>query len=184
MDSLHRQHLDRWLSSAIPTTPGLVCLDVGSGGGGRGRYRPSLSQRWVHADLVAGHVRADVRALPFRRRAFDLVRATEMIYHLGVRDLAGALGEIRRVLRPGGRLVLSAPLLFPPINPHDKTRLTETGWRDVLPFARVEITPLGGFWTHLVTTLEYLSRAFAILRPLAWLDDGQTYTTALGVIAE
>lgn len=46
---------------------------------------------------------ADVSALPFDDAAFDLVFANHMLYH--VPDLPRAVAELRRVLRPGGRLV-------------------------------------------------------------------------------
>jgi SAM-dependent methyltransferase len=46
---------------------------------------------------------ADVQELPFASGEFDCVLAAWMLYH--VSDLDRALGEIARVLRPGGRLV-------------------------------------------------------------------------------
>jgi SAM-dependent methyltransferase len=46
---------------------------------------------------------ADVQALPFPDASFDAVLAAWMLYH--VPDVGQALGEIRRVLRPDGRLV-------------------------------------------------------------------------------
>jgi SAM-dependent methyltransferase len=46
---------------------------------------------------------ADVQALPFDDGSFDCVVANWMLYH--VPDLDLGLGEIARVLRPGGRLV-------------------------------------------------------------------------------
>ncbi|MDF1522377.1 MAG: class I SAM-dependent methyltransferase [Trueperaceae bacterium] len=46
---------------------------------------------------------ADADALPFDDGAFDLVFANHMLYH--VPDLPRAVAELRRVLRPGGRLV-------------------------------------------------------------------------------
>ena len=46
---------------------------------------------------------ADVSHLPYADASFDLVVAMWMLYH--VPDLDRALAEIRRVLRPGGRLV-------------------------------------------------------------------------------
>jgi ubiquinone/menaquinone biosynthesis C-methylase UbiE len=45
--------------------------------------------------------------LPFADNAFDLVTAIETLEH--VRDVQLALSEIRRVLRPGGRLALTTP---------------------------------------------------------------------------
>ena len=45
--------------------------------------------------------------LPFDDNAFDLVTVIETLEH--VRDVQLALSEIRRVLRPGGRLALTTP---------------------------------------------------------------------------
>lgn len=46
---------------------------------------------------------ADVQALPFADNSFDLVVANHMLYH--VPDLNKGLSEIKRVLKPGGRLI-------------------------------------------------------------------------------
>ncbi|MEA2482491.1 MAG: hypothetical protein QOC55_438 [Thermoleophilaceae bacterium] len=45
--------------------------------------------------------------LPFDDNVFDLVTAIETIEH--VRDVQLALSELRRMLRPGGRLALTTP---------------------------------------------------------------------------
>jgi ubiquinone/menaquinone biosynthesis C-methylase UbiE len=47
----------------------------------------------------------DAQAIPFEDDSFDAVIANHMLYH--VPDRAKALGEIRRVLRPGGRFYAS-----------------------------------------------------------------------------
>ena len=44
----------------------------------------------------------DAQSIPYEKDSFDAVVANHMLYH--VPDLATALSEIRRVLRPGGRL--------------------------------------------------------------------------------
>ena len=50
---------------------------------------------------------AAAEALPFREGAFDLVTLMEVIEH--TRSPAHALDEARRILAPGGRLVLTTP---------------------------------------------------------------------------
>lgn len=49
-------------------------------------------------------VNADVVDLPFISRAFDVVLAPHMLYH--VTDRRAAASEIRRVPQPGGRYVV------------------------------------------------------------------------------
>jgi SAM-dependent methyltransferase len=53
----------------------------------------------------AGLAQASAEALPFADASFDRVMANHMLYH--VPDIPLALWEIRRVARPGGRVVLS-----------------------------------------------------------------------------
>jgi ubiquinone/menaquinone biosynthesis C-methylase UbiE len=53
---------------------------------------------------VAGKV-ADVCALPFADDSFDIVTAMHMLYHAPDKDRA--VSEIARVLRPGGRLIVT-----------------------------------------------------------------------------
>ena len=53
---------------------------------------------------VDGRV-ADAEALPYPDNSFDLVIGHAVLHHLP--DLGAALSEVRRVLRPGGRLVIA-----------------------------------------------------------------------------
>ena len=54
-------------------------------------------------------VRADVTALPFDDESFDIATAVYVLHVLAPGARAAALGELRRVLRPGGRLVTVTP---------------------------------------------------------------------------
>ena len=53
-------------------------------------------------------VRADATNLPFRRESFDLVTALDVLEHV---DDSAALDELRAVIRPTGRLILSVPAM-------------------------------------------------------------------------
>jgi SAM-dependent methyltransferase len=58
---------------------------------------------------------ADARELPFRDESFDTVVSNSTLDHFPTRDdIARALGEFRRVLQPGGTLLVT---LDNPINP-------------------------------------------------------------------
>ena len=54
---------------------------------------------------------ADAEVLPFEPAAFDLVCGTGILHHL---DVARAVREIGRVLRPGGRAVFYEPVGYNP----------------------------------------------------------------------
>ena len=75
--------------------------------------------RVAHATLVELDPDAP---LPLADASFDLVLCAETVEH--VRDIQLLLSEIRRVLRPGGRLALSTPAHAPlgrrpdPLSPH------------------------------------------------------------------
>lgn len=104
-----------WILDQAGLTPGMRVLDAGCG---NGLYLPALRQRQVAAvgcDLSPGMlaavthpalITADVTALPVRDRAFDVVLAAQMLDL--VPDRRTAIGELRRVLAPGGTCVVVA----------------------------------------------------------------------------
>jgi SAM-dependent methyltransferase len=78
------------------------------------------------APSPAVHVVADARRLPFRDQTFDVVVSTEMLEH--VLSPEQAVGEMWRVLRHGGKLVLTTRFLYPiHSQPADYWRFTRYG---------------------------------------------------------
>jgi len=61
--------------------------------------------------VPGGEVNGDALALPIRDAAFDAVIASEVLEH--VWDDRGALGELVRVLRHGGRIAVTVPTRWP-----------------------------------------------------------------------
>jgi cyclopropane fatty-acyl-phospholipid synthase-like methyltransferase len=58
------------------------------------------------ARATAEVLEADARALPFETGTIDLVTMLDVVEHLAPAELAAALLEARRVLRPGGRVFI------------------------------------------------------------------------------
>lgn len=115
--SRNRQPFGEWIVSHYGLRPGERVLEVGCGTGSMWQgvtlpegCRVTLTDfscgmleaaRENTGHLAADYAVADVQALPYEDGAFDVVIANMMLYH--VPDIAGALREIRRVLKPGGR---------------------------------------------------------------------------------
>lgn len=85
-------------------------LDVGSADGPSVGWLRGSTHVTVDIDprgLEAGGVCASALALPFRSDSFDVVGAFDVIEHLDPES--AAVGELTRVLRPGGRLLVAVP---------------------------------------------------------------------------
>jgi SAM-dependent methyltransferase len=77
-----------------------------------------LGERYVTTDLVAPHVdvTASLEQLPFASESFDVVLCNHVLEH--VPDDRRALGELHRVLNPGGWAIVQVPIAYD----HDRTR--------------------------------------------------------------
>nr|WP_269812915.1 class I SAM-dependent methyltransferase [Ornithinimicrobium sediminis] len=94
-------------------------LDIGAAGGGNtlvlsglGWSALALEHSGPGAVVASSRglpvVRGDAHRLPFADRSLDLVTALDVLEHL--QDDHAAARELHRVLRPGGRLVVTVPV--------------------------------------------------------------------------
>jgi SAM-dependent methyltransferase len=119
-------------------------LDVGCG---RKPYRELVpAARYVGVDIDTTELRAlgaadvfyDGHKLPFPNESFDAILCSEVLEHIFTP--AEFLGEIRRVLRPGGLILITAPFAWDEHSqPYDFARYSSFGLRHVIETAGYEI---------------------------------------------
>jgi 2-polyprenyl-3-methyl-5-hydroxy-6-metoxy-1,4-benzoquinol methylase len=130
----------RWVAGALPVR-GAVVVDAGCGEGYGGQLLADAGASLVAGlDLDLATVRhaaaaypgvpvavANLVALPAADAAVDLVVSSQVVEHLWDQD--AFVAECARVLRPGGRLVVTTPnrLTFPPGNVFHSRELDATG---------------------------------------------------------
>lgn len=151
----HAEHLARYRHAVEAGVTGKV-LDLASGSGFGSSYLRQHGCEVIAADIdpvavqkssmAAATSQASGEQLPFRSESFDSVVSVETVEH--VANPSTFLDELRRVLRPGGLLVLTTPnaLYSKPVNgvPTNPFHLREYTLEELLAvvgdrFADVEV---------------------------------------------
>jgi SAM-dependent methyltransferase len=109
---------------------------------------------------------ADICHLPFAGDSFDAVICSSVLYHQWVRDIGSAVGELRRVLRPGGLLLLNVPAFRFLHSAHDVAVMTARRFRKpeirrLLLEQNFTIRRLT-YWTTLLFPLAVLARTLGV----------------------
>jgi len=154
---------DRWVREQLAALPrGSRVLDIGAGAA---PYQSALAhceyRTQDFAALLPEQLRGgsytqvdyvcDAAAIPVADASFDVILSTEMLEH--VPDPIQVAKEIGRILKPGGRLILTAPLgsgihqepyhFYGGYTPYWYKRfLAEAG------FESIEVRPNAGFFRH------------------------------------
>ena len=119
-----RSRLEKFLTEQKDT----VALTLDLGCGTSAPYKKYFPNR-VGFDNEAGpniDVVGDAHGLPFEDEKFDIILCTEVLEHLHSPEIA--VSEMKRVLRPGGKLILTTRFIFPLHDvPNDYYRYTKYG---------------------------------------------------------
>jgi SAM-dependent methyltransferase len=146
---------DEVMSFAKAIPPGVRVLDAGAG---EGDYKHHFAaQRYCGLDLGIGDpawnysqldVVGDLEALPFPDTTFEAAINIVTLEH--VLHPARVICELGRVLSPGGRFLLAAPLQWEEHQqPHDYGRFTRFALDHLLRqagFTEISIQPVGGIF--------------------------------------
>jgi len=129
--------------------PGLAVLDLGCGWAFGTHWARTLGCAVSGVDLGLDQlgwarrrlpdadrlrlVQANARRLPFRDASFDRVVSVEMMEHVFRPDRGAVIGEMARVLRPGGRISISTPNPGSPIEALKRVAVALPALRRRLP---------------------------------------------------
>lgn len=162
---LHLRPLWRALEAALATCRGRV-IDIGCG---LQPYRPMLGPgvtEYVGVDreheLTKPTVVGSAESLPFPDESFDVALSTQVLEH--VPEPERALREAVRVLKKGGRLILTVPGVWPTHEaPHDFWRFTRHGLMRLMDTHGIEyseLKALGSLWATVgqMANLELMYR--------------------------
>jgi len=169
-------------------TPRLKILDVGCGGQPYRKYcdhliyrahdfgqidPPSqiIEKRYGPLDYIS-----DISHIPEKDCSFDIVLSTEVLEH--VPDPIAAIKEMGRLLKPSGKLILTAPLgAFLHQKPyHFYGGFTPYWFKKFLPeagFVNINIEPNGGFFRFFGQECQRVTRILfrgrSLKSPVRWL---------------
>ncbi|MCO5166764.1 MAG: class I SAM-dependent methyltransferase [Planctomycetes bacterium] len=165
-------------------------LDVGCGTGATGSVIAGAGRGVIGIDAHplplalgrgwSGAYRARLRAglprLPFRDDSFDLAVALDVLEH--VRDDHASAAELRRVLRPGGGLIVFVPAIELLWGAHDDIaqhhrRYTAARLKDLIVGAGFEVDRVTYFNSFLFLPIFASRLASRVLRPSGLASDAQ-----------
>lgn len=169
------------LAKILPRYSRGVVVDLGCGDK---PYREYVrAKKYIGVDRKNGDIVSDVLKTPLKDNYADTVLSIQVLEH--VQDPQQLFKESRRILKPGGYLILTTPMVWPI---HDEVddywRFTDLGLRHLAKttgFKVVDCQPMGGFisiiWQMTAVLLErptyhrgFFRRLLKImLKPVFWL---------------
>ena len=176
VQDIGRWHITHFVEEVAGSLPkGAALLDAGAGECAYKRLFPHCDYKAI--DLAVGESRwnygnldyvGPLHDMPIQDATFNAVLCTQVLEHLEwPRE---SVREMHRVLKPGGRLFLTAPMAQAEHQaPHDYFRYTSYGLESICRhagFGEIAIRPLGGLYARWAYELP---RGLSILPPTGLL---------------
>jgi len=153
----HRPFLEKWKTDAS-------VLEIGAGNAVGGHSYKELFPNGHTFDINpkrSPDTVGDAHNMPFDDKSFDYVLCTEVLEHLHTPQQA--ILEMKRVLKSGGKLILTTRFAFPIHDaPNDYYRYTEYGLRHLFRDWRIE---------ELVSETKTMSTIGALLQRIGFQTD-------------
>lgn len=154
---------DQLIARYLPQLSGKV-IELGALGDGRRAYASGASEYVVTNIGEGAPVYLDAANMDLASDSVDAFVCESMLEH--VPDPAKVISEIRRVLKPGGKLLMATPWMYPFHEaPGDYLRFSEPALRSLLSgFELAVVEPVGNFWTAFATFAQLKVRPW---RPMS-----------------
>jgi SAM-dependent methyltransferase len=177
-ERLHlRRSIRLWLREVAP---GSRVLEVGAG---TGFLEPVIREEIRDCHYISGDIAPtehtavvfDATAIPLTARSVDVVMAVEVLEHMARPDLL--LSEAARVLRPGGRLIITVPFMFGVHDFMDYFRYTPLGLEELLGRCGLSLTETqkrGGTFVASTGLVRNLILNTIVGKPKDWRARGRT----------
>ncbi|MFH1966012.1 MAG: class I SAM-dependent methyltransferase [Acidobacteriota bacterium] len=162
-----KYEIEDFASLSAQGFPGLLVLDTGAGESGLRRHFSHC--RYLALDLASGDqawdysgldVIGDLNVLPIAENKVDVILNFQVLEH--VQSPGKVIEELYRVLKPGGRLRLTAPQGWHEHQqPRDFFRFTRFSLRMMMGkagFGNIEITPMGGYFRFMGMWLSFIPK--------------------------
>jgi SAM-dependent methyltransferase len=181
-----RESIVDWVArTAAELPPGARVLDVGAGDApyrelfAHAEYVTSDWANSVHEGAASADIVASADELPVADESFDAVLLLQLLEH--VPEPGRVLAEAHRVLRPGGLITVTAPLVWELHElPHDYFRYTGPGLEHLLSragFTNIVVEPRNDAFTTLAQLMTNVS--WALGRAPDGLDERREQAAAM-----
>lgn len=162
-----KYEVEEFAAASARGKQGLLVLDTGAGESG---LRKHFSRcRYLALDLASGDqewdysgldVIGDLHKAPVAENQVDIVLNFQVLEH--VKSPGEVIKEFYRLLKPGGRLILTAPQGWHEHQqPHDYFRFTSFSLRMMMEdagFKETDIAPMGGYFRYMGMWLSFVPK--------------------------
>lgn len=150
---LHYKYLHKDIAESIQKYAQGKVLDIGCGNKPYEKLFEGKISSYTGCDIIQSDqnkvdVLCEANKIPLDAAQYDTVFSTQTIEH--VADHQGVINEAFRLLKPGGSIIVSAPLYwYLHEEPYDFFRFTKYGFEYIFNKAGFEVTQIysnGGMW--------------------------------------
>jgi SAM-dependent methyltransferase len=134
-----------------------------------------LAGEWLRRDGLSGDLLlSDSRSLfPIADESFDVLLSTQVIHHALLKTVLFTIGEITRIVRPGGFILISVPVF-------KENSESEEEWEEIERHTFVPLSGIEKGLPHHLFTLDEFGACFSAFEILSLGEDDKGHIALIG----